>query len=501
MQKNYRNKEVLSRNFEFNSSNEFFEMFSERLVSLNLLKDIHSEVKKNNFIISLGGIQGGLSAIVISWLRKVIKGPILLIVPSEQEADLLTDDIRSYLNFSSPHSIGKEDREVQINLVRKFRSWDILPYAKSLPAASTFGERASLLTDLASSSQKNYVIISSLRAALSAIPPASYLRDRVLNLRVGHKVNFENLKAELSSLGYLRVPRVSLQGEFSVKGEIIEIYPFEDNYAVRIILDFDQIEELKKFEVITQRSISTLEEITIGPVREVQIDDRLLETLKRNLKKFKLPDQSHMEIVEKIIECSSDICIELFFPLFFENQQSIASLFSENGTLVLISEERLQASFEVIRKEYGQLYLEAISSGSFQVPPKSILIDYLSLVSNFPRRITFNELSQNNTPVGTANKDELKLKKLRIESDAPRSFFGNIPYFREEIKRFIDAKYQVIIFAVYEHQGERLRGLLGEIMNDGNFITIIPDSISAGFAVPEAKIIVFDNLTSEFFGK
>ena len=75
MQKFYRNKEVLSENFKFNSSNEFFESFCDRLVSLNLLKDINSEVTENNFLVSLEGVKGGLSAVVISWLRKVIKGP------------------------------------------------------------------------------------------------------------------------------------------------------------------------------------------------------------------------------------------------------------------------------------------------------------------------------------------------------------------------------------------------------------------------------------------
>ena len=88
--------------------------------------------------------------------------------------------------------------------------------------------------------------------------------------------------------------------------------------------------------------------------------------------------------------------------------------------------------------------------------------------------------------------------RLRLACEPPRSFFGNIPYFRDEVARLLHNGNDIVIFAVYEHQAQRVQGLLGEAARDSR-VRVVPQSIRAGFALPEAKIVVIQE--NEIFGR
>ena len=93
---------------------------------------------------------------------------------------------------------------------------------------------------------------------------------------------------------------------------------------------------------------------------------------------------------------------------------------------------------------------------------------------------------------------------IRIYCDPPRSFFGNIPYFREQIDELSKAGYQIYVFAVYESQVNRIRAMLGKNENISNDIyhdnlEVLPYSISSGFSLPESRILVIQE--NEIFGR
>ena len=83
---------------------------------------------------------------------------------------------------------------------------------------------------------------------------------------------------------------------------------------------------------------------------------------------------------------------------------------------------------------------------------------------------------------------------VSLSCDGPRSFFGNFTFFREEIEAALKNGYTVFIFAVYDVQADRLRHILKDLP-----VTILPQSISAGFALPEQKILVIQE--AEIFGR
>jgi transcription-repair coupling factor (superfamily II helicase) len=119
--------------------------------------------------------------------------------------------------------------------------------------------------------------------------------------------------------------------------------------------------------------------------------------------------------------------------------------------------------------------------------PQKILLDYGELLQKMPRRIEFPLLPGEPEPGTTGSLHVLPC-------DGPRSFFGNFTFFREEVESSLKNGYKVFIFAVYDVQAERLRHILKELP-----VTILPESISAGFALPEQKILVIQE--GEIFGR
>jgi transcription-repair coupling factor (superfamily II helicase) len=79
----------------------------------------------------------------------------------------------------------------------------------------------------------------------------------------GRRLDRDELLATLSDHEFVRVPLVAAPGEVSVRGDIIDIYPWAAETPVRIELFDDEVEDLRRFEVDTQRSVQNLELVTL----------------------------------------------------------------------------------------------------------------------------------------------------------------------------------------------------------------------------------------------
>ena len=85
-------------------------------------------------------------------------------------------------------------------------------------------------------------------------------------LREGDEINLDNFVLKLIALGYKRVPATSLVGEFSIRGEVIDIFPSFSEAPFRLNLFDTVIEKIKVFDPETQRSIGSADEVLIFPL-------------------------------------------------------------------------------------------------------------------------------------------------------------------------------------------------------------------------------------------
>ena len=468
-----------------------------RLADSHALQQLLRQVTAEELPVAVEGVHGSFAALLLHWLREPAGGPLLVVTPTEQEADLLAGDLRLFADQPTGTAAAPgmpADAGAGGDRVRRFPWWGLLPYANAAPLPAVFGDRAGVLAELVTAPGAIDVVVTSLRALVTPVPPADYLAGRVLHLAVGSEVDPVAAEEQLVSLGYVRVPRVTIHGEFSVKGEVIDVYPYAREHAVRAVLDFDAIEELREFEPATQRSVAALQRAAVYPAREVHLAGEALEVLAANLEQANLPQEARELFLEALRRDPEARSAELFFPLCFAQPATLLEIMPAGTLLVLAGEERLAATFAAVRKEYYELHRQAAAAGRFGPLPKAFLLDYARLLRDCPRRVAIHELA----PAARGPLDEPAAPRLRLTCDSPRSFFGNIPYFRDEVGGLLRNGSEVVIFAVYEHQAQRVRALLGDAARDDR-LRVVPQSISAGFALPEAKIVVIQE--NEIFGR
>ena len=110
-------------------------------------------------------------------------------------------------------------------------------------------------------------IVTTFAALLSPIPDASSDSDTV-SLSKGDTCDQTALALKLAALGYERMPQTESPGQFSIRGDIIDIYDLTEDNPYRIELWGDDIDSIRSFDPFSQRSIEELSEITIYPAAE-----------------------------------------------------------------------------------------------------------------------------------------------------------------------------------------------------------------------------------------
>ncbi|WP_422366978.1 transcription-repair coupling factor [Pelagibius sp.] len=159
-----------------------------------------------------------------------------------------------------------------------FPAWDCLPYDRVSPHRDIVAQRLDVLTRLiAPRAASPQVVITTVNALLQRVPPPEALEGRVLELRAGQNLPAERLNGFFAENGYYRVETVSEPGEFAVRGGIVDV--FAPGQAQPLRLDFfgDDLESLRLFDPLTQRTTEQVEAVTLKPVSEVILDPAAIE--------------------------------------------------------------------------------------------------------------------------------------------------------------------------------------------------------------------------------
>ena len=112
------------------------------------------------------------------------------------------------------------------------------------------------------------IVITNLMGYLRFLPTKSSYQQCVLNLSVGDTIYPQKLVEKLVQSGYSRDTIVNKTGEFAVRGFIVDIFPVESDYPVRIEFFDDEIESIRFFDSDTQKSLSNLSNVIIRPCSE-----------------------------------------------------------------------------------------------------------------------------------------------------------------------------------------------------------------------------------------
>ncbi len=155
-------------------------------------------------------------------------------------------------------------------LAVEFPAWETLPGEEIAPSPDILGKRFEALHTLIHKKGPS-ILLCPLPALLQKVLPKDAIAPLLHRWKKGTKIPFSSLPEFLTSLGYARAPVVSDKGEFALRGGILDLFPVASADPFRIEFFGDEIEEIRTFDPVGQKSIGKASEIFLSPAKELPL--------------------------------------------------------------------------------------------------------------------------------------------------------------------------------------------------------------------------------------
>ncbi|MCU0515868.1 MAG: transcription-repair coupling factor [Oscillatoria sp. Prado101] len=138
------------------------------------------------------------------------------------------------------------------------------PYEPFDPESETTWGQMQVLADLVQG-EKDMAIVATERSLQPHLPPPDAFRPYCLTLNRGMQWDLATFSEKLAQLGYERAPQVETEGQWSRRGDIIDVFPVAAELPVRLDWFGDELEDLREFDPATQRSLDKVDRVVLTP--------------------------------------------------------------------------------------------------------------------------------------------------------------------------------------------------------------------------------------------
>lgn len=279
--------------------------------------------------------------------------------------------------------------------------------------------------------EKPEIVIVPVKTLLEKFPSADFYEKNKLTIKVGDEIDLKELSQKLVNLGYKRSTMVSDIAEFSIRGDIADIFSLDKN-PVRIELWGDEVVDLRYFDNETQKSVEKVKEIEILPVYKFLLDN---------------PKGLPQEVKAQVEEEGYFEGIEVYRNYFNNELVSVLDYFKDY-TVIFDETPEVYAKFEFTDENFTKQLQENLKLGlNYELDG----LNHLTYEEFIQKLACFVKIGLNNFLDGET--DEI----VEFNTQPVKSFAANL----DEIAQFItdNQKYRIIIATDYP---ERVREILSE---------------------------------------
>jgi len=182
-------------------------------------------------------------------------------------------------------------------------------------------------------------IVATERALQTHLPPVEALKRYCLTLKQGTELNLEKVAEDLARLGYERVPLVETEGQWSRRGDIVDVFPVASELPVRLDLFGDELDQIREFDPATQRSLDRIDQIVLTPTDFGPIIQAALVGEKaQQVKAYLSPEDQ-----EKLDDGQMPDGSRRFLGIAFDKPASLLDYLPENTLIVIDEPEQCEA--------------------------------------------------------------------------------------------------------------------------------------------------------------
>ena len=286
------------------------------------------------------GFSGSSKAVVMASALSEQVPKILIVTSTQNEAEQLTGDLSAILGEDKVYSFFTDD-VVAAEFI----------FASPEKTHSRL-ESLNFLIDKESSG----ILVTSLVGTKLHLPNPEVYKDSRIDLTLGEEHDLEALSKHLTHIGYQRVEQVLSPGEFSRRGDILDIYELTAELPYRLEFFGDEIDGIRQFDSDSQKSLDNLEHIIVSPADDIILTredyQRAEKALESAVSKAEGPHKAYLEEVLSVtIDGYRHKDLRKFLSLFYDKAYTLFD-YLPKGTPVFIDD------FQKIVDRHGRLELE-----------------------------------------------------------------------------------------------------------------------------------------------
>ena len=406
---------------------------------------------------------------------------VLLVSATDTGAARLWDSVRGYLPDASLF-LPRETPLVHVMNASSERA----------------GSRASALSSLLF--RENRLVICSMGALLQRLAPRDVYVSQCVRLKTGDETSPRALVQRLAAAGYERVELVEGRGQVASRGDLVDVYPPDARYPIRVEVWGDTIDQMRDFDPITQRSVEQRTEALLPPAYETpQTEQAIARALRHAADKIGFETQ--VELWRQGLPAAG---ADAMLPLLYPKLDTLLDYLPESAVLVLDEPARLEEAAKTAEMTFAESVTAMLERGEGDAAQGKLQLgaeETLSLL-NTPRTVACYALTR---PHHAFPPKEIVQFLAR---PAPQ-YMGDTEELLRDVRLWKQTGEAAVLFA-----GEHAKPLFEQLAAAGaevafsetltrppvrGEVLVTGDALLTGFAYPELHLTVLG--ASELFGK
>lgn len=360
---------------------------------------------------------------------------------------------------------------------------DFIFYSADVHGNQLAGERLRCIQKIiaAQDNKTNITVITTIDGCVDMLMPLQRYRDNIIHFKNSDIIDTEKLISKLVGIGYTRVSMIDGQGQFAVRGGIIDIFSYTDETPVRIELWDDEIDSIRFFDVESQRSVEKIQTYDVFPatewiLSEDEIDagfekvkdevEKQLVTLGNDKKK---KTQQEMDACNRLRHAYADFertrDYSKFILSFTDEIEGFTDYFPKDETVFVLDEpDRIMERMELISYEYEESMKNRLEGGYVVASQTKLMRPIAEVYKNMQssRLMLLSSLDYKPKMLKPAD-------YLRIDARSISSYNNSFEYLADDINKYKRTGYRVVLVCNSRTRAARIVADLEELGTQSYF--------------------------------
>lgn len=344
---------------------------------------------------------------------------------------------------------------------------DFIFFSADIHGNLTLNQRLEVIKALMNNEE--VCVVTTIDGLLDKLIPVELIEKNVIKIDFDTVIEIEALKKKLVQMGYERCEQVEAQGQFAIRGSIVDIFTLTESEPYRIDFWDDTIDSIKIFDAVSQRTIDNADELIIYPASEYIISDEMLnagiEKIKKEVaeaenifRKQMKTEEAHriktvtQEFMEQLLISRTGVSIDSYLKYFYENTSSFIEYFPKDESIFFIEEPaRAYERCETVLNEFKESMINRIEKGYVLSGQSDVLLETGTLFAMLSKRRTvlFSTLEQKFKFMETDRRYQISLRNVN-------PYNNSFELLVKDLEKYKKASYRVMVLSASQTRGVRL---------------------------------------------